>query len=378
MTYNLKKMKRILHISKYYPPYKGGIEDMAYSMVNSLSNNYEQTVLCFNNEKYDKIDFIDKVEVYRIGTTFKISSQPISLKIYFKMKQFLEKIKPDIIHFHAPNPLMGAILLYLIPKDCKLIIHWHGDIESRIKIYLFYKPFEIKLLQRAQKIIITSPNYMHLSSVLKPFEKKIFVIPNVINDKKLEITNEDESVISFIQKKFGEKIVFAFGRHVQYKGIEYLIKSESFIKSDCNIVIAGSGPLTEKLKTLNNSSRIHFIGHITDDELRQYLRASSIFAFPSISRGEAFGIALAEAMYCKLPSVTFTIEGSGVNWVCPNNISCLEVENMNYKAYAQAIDKLLIDTELRNKLACNAHEQASNNFTLDTVKNKILYLYSNL
>ena len=40
-----------------------------------------------------------------------------------------------------------------------------------------------------------------------------------------------------------------------------------------------------------------------------------IFCFPSITRNEAFGIALAEAMYCGKPAVTFTIEGSGVNFV---------------------------------------------------------------
>lgn len=40
------------------------------------------------------------------------------------------------------------------------------------------------------------------------------------------------------------------GRHVPYKGIEYLIEAEKYISSDCIILIAGSGPLTEELKKI--------------------------------------------------------------------------------------------------------------------------------
>lgn len=50
-----------------------------------------------------------------------------------------------------------------------------------------------------------------------------------------------------------------------------------------------------------------------------------MFAFPSVTKNEAFGVALAEAMYCYTPAVTFTIEGSGVNWVNLNGITGIEV-----------------------------------------------------
>lgn len=371
-------MKHILHISKFYPPYKGGIEDMAYSVVKSLKDNYKQTVICFNNNNSDKIDLIENIQIYRLGFFIKIFSQPISIKIIFKLKKILKKIKPDYIHFHAPNPLIGILLILLINKRSKLIIHWHGDIESRIRIYSLYRPLEKKILQRAQKIVITSPNYLSLSSVLLPFKEKVILIPNVINEKKLELRDGDIQVIKSIKNKYGEKIIFSFGRHVNYKGLEFLIKSEKFISNKCTILIAGSGPLTESLKSNSKSNRIHFIGRITDDELRQHLRASYLFAFPSITRGEAFGIALAEAMYCKLPSITFTIEGSGVNWVCPNNITGLEVENKNAVEYALAIDRLLSNSELHQKLANNAYNRVVNNFTIDIIKKKVIELYLNL
>ena len=41
-------MKKILHISKYYFPFKGGTEQIAQDCVNSLAR-YKQKIICFNN-----------------------------------------------------------------------------------------------------------------------------------------------------------------------------------------------------------------------------------------------------------------------------------------------------------------------------------------
>jgi hypothetical protein len=43
-------MKRILHISNYYLPNYGGIEQVAYDIVSGLKDEYEQIVVCFNHE----------------------------------------------------------------------------------------------------------------------------------------------------------------------------------------------------------------------------------------------------------------------------------------------------------------------------------------
>ena len=53
--------KRILHISKYYYPFVGGVEQTAKDCVNSLCNeNVEQKVICFNHIPHSK-DQIERV-----------------------------------------------------------------------------------------------------------------------------------------------------------------------------------------------------------------------------------------------------------------------------------------------------------------------------
>ena len=83
-----------------------------------------------------------------------------------------------------------------------------------------------------------------------------------------------------------------------------------------------------------------------------------MFAFPSITRNEAFGISLAEALYFGKPALTFTIKGSGVNYVNINNETGLEAPNEDVKSYADNINRLLHDEALYKKLSIGAKERA--------------------
>jgi rhamnosyl/mannosyltransferase len=206
------------------------------------------------------------------------------------------------------------------------------------------------------------------------------VIPNTVNTGKLQKQRGDDEAIRKIKGLYeGKKIIFTFGRHVLYKGLKYLIEAVPMITDDAVVVIAGKGPLTENLKRQAAPFRsIHFIGRLTDDDLRHYLYAADLFAFPSITRNEAFGIALAEAMYCGLPAVTFTIPGSGVNWVCADKETGLELETGNAQALAEAINKILENVFLRKKLGANASLRVQKYFIADAIKDSLRGLYEKM
>ena len=108
------------------------------------------------------------------------------------------------------------------------------------------------------------------------------------------------------------------------------------------------------------------------------MKAADIFAFPSITKNEAFGVVLAEAMYCKAVPVCFTIQGSGVNWVNVNNVTGLEVPNRDAQAFGKAIDLLLTNDKLRAKLSDNAHQRVVDMFTIETVGKQLRDIYKKL
>lgn len=369
---------KILHISKYYYPYIGGVENICRYLVEGMSQ-HQMAVVCFNERKKDVVEEVNGIKVYRVATWINISRQALSLSYFTMLHKAIKEFRPDIIHFHWANPFPAAVLLTMMPKNVKLIIHWHMDIIKQAKIYPLIKPIETALLKRADRVIVTSPQYRDGSVPLQPFENKIRIVQNAIDEASFVLRSGDDIQIQRVKERYnGKKIVFFIGRHIQYKGLPWLIEAEKYIKEDCVIVIAGSGPLTEELELQCHSDRVHFVGRLNDDELRWYHYAASVFAFPSITKNEAFGVALAEAMYCYTPAVTFTIEGSGVNWVSLNGVTGIEVPNCDVKGYAEAIDTLLSDDTMAHKYAEAAHQRAVENFTIPKMIKKMNEVYQEL
>lgn len=369
---------RILHISKYYYPYIGGVENICKYLAEGMSQ-HEMAVVCFNEGRENKVDEVNGVTVYRVGTWVNISRQALSLVYFPILRRAIREFNPDVIQFHWANPFPAAVLLAVIPKHVKLIVHWHMDIIKQKKIYPFIKPFEKGLLKRADLVAVTSPQYREGSKPLQPYKDKVRVVPNAMDERVFIMQAGDEEHIKELKAKYnGKKIVFFVGRHIQYKGLPYLIEAEKYVKEDCVFVIAGSGPLTDELKSLCHSDRVFFVGHLSDEELRWYHYATSVFAFPSITKNEAFGVALAEAMFCYTPAVTFTIPGSGVNWVNLNGLTGLEVQNKDSVAYAQAIDKLLSEDNLAKKMGEAGHERVVDNFTIPQMVKAMQQCYDEL
>lgn len=371
-------MAKILHISKYYYPYYGGIEDIAQTIVEQLKPYHTQKVICFNDKNVATTDIVDGVEVVRVATIGTLFSQPIPRNYTSTLKKILDEFRPDYIHLHLPNPVVTLSLLNLGWGSAKLYLHWHADILGQKFLYFFYKPYEKRLLLRADKVIATSRIYMEHSEVIKNFSYKSVVVPNVVKESKFALCDNDRDEIEKIRQRFGgKKILFFVGRHVAYKGIEYIIDCDKLVAEDCVFVVAGGGPLTSKLKAKTlGSNRIHFVGRLSDRELNLYLRASYLLLFPSLNRSEAFGIALAEALYCGLPAVSFDIEGSGVQWVNCNDYSGIVVENSNTEAFAKAIDKLLKDTEERDHMSLNAHKWVAEQFVADKAFGELYTIYN--
>ncbi len=355
---------RILHISKYYSPYLGGVENICKYLVEGTAR-HETAVVCFNDGCRDAVDVVNGHKVYRVATWVNVARQALSLSYFWVLRKAIREFRPDVIQFHWANPFPAWVLLCVMPKDVKLVIHWHMDIIKQKRIYPLIKPVETALLERADLVCVTSPQYRDGSLPLQPFKDKVRIVPNAMDERNFVLQEGDEEKIEAIRAKYGNRpIVFFIGRHIQYKGLPHLIGAERFVKSDCVFVIAGGGPLTEELKAQCQSDRVHFVGRLSDEELKLYHYAATVFAFPSITKNEAFGVALAEAMYCHTPAVTFTIPGSGVNWVSLNGETGIEVANGDDEAYAEAIDRLVTDKEMNKKYGDAGHQRVVENFTV--------------
>lgn len=356
---------KILHVCKYYAPYVGGVEQVEKDVVDSLKEENEQKVICFNHERGDKEENVDGVEVVRVACQAKISSQSIALGYGKALKKLMNEFEPSVVVFHYPNPFAAHYLLKYAKKNFRLILYWHLDIiKQKILGKLFYGQNK-KLLQRADTVIATSPNYLKSSEWLSSVREKCVVIPCPLSKSGLALSPAVSEQAEKIRERYKGKIIcFALGRHVPYKGMEYLVRASKLLDDGVKILIGGRGPLTDELKEkAKGDDKVEFLGRISDEAVAAYTAACDIFCFPSVTKNEAFGIALADGMSYGKPAVTFTIDGSGVNYVSLNGVTGIEAENGNVEKYAEAIKTLAKDEELRKKYGAAAAERAKNLFT---------------
>ena len=378
-------MKRVLQISNYLYPNIGGIEQTARDIANSISDigEFEQKIICFNETASDGTvkcerketvrNVVDGVEVIRCGCIAKINSQSISLTMGREMKRVMNSFKPDIVIFHYPNPFEAFFLLPHLKRNVRFILYWHLDIVKQKTLAKLFHWQTLRLLRRADTVVATSPLYIKGSPYLSRFSGKCKVIPSCINEERLRITDETQKYVLDIKKKNKGKIIcFSVGRHIPYKGFKYLVEASKYLDDRFKIYIGGKGELTSELKALaKDDKKIVFLGRISNEELIAYYQAMDFFCFPSITKNEAFGLALAEAMYFGKPAITFHIPGSGVNYVNVKNVTGLEVENGNSREYAKAMKKLADDDNLRKQLGIAAQKRVEGLLLKKQFKNNI-------
>lgn len=373
---------KVLQISNYYYPHIGGIEQTARDISDALGGVCERKVFCFNHKKEDETDVVDGVEIIKPGCFAKVASQSLSLSYGRMIKKAFKEYRPDVVIFHYPNPFAAHYLKKQLKKypECKLILWWHLDITKQKVLKIFFGGQTKWLLRRACKVVATSPNYIQGSLSLLSVRDKCTVIPSCVSDARATIPAAAFARAEQLRAQTGDKIVcFAIGRHVPYKGMEYLVRASKFLDDRFIVWIAGEGELTDYLKKLaEGDDKVQFLGRISDDELKGRLKACDIFCFPSITKNEAFGLALVEALAYGKPAVTFTIEGSGVNYVSLNGVTGIEVENRNVEAYAQAIKKLADDKALREQYGKNARVRAEELFTYSKFRQNVCALIDGL
>lgn len=168
-------------------------------------------------------------------------------------------------------------------------------------------------------------------------------------------------------------VLLSVGRLVEKKGFDYLVQACSLLKAkgrqfQCQIVGGGDDDVKAKLvsliKDLDVEDTIKLHGAVTQEELRDIFKNATVFALPClvVDNGDRDGIpnVLVEAMSMRVPVISTDI--SGIPELIDNNVNGLLVPEKNAEAMADAIERLLLDSVLRQQLADAGRDRVCKDF----------------
>lgn len=365
---------KILHLSKYYHPYRGGIEKVIKELSEAaLRAGHEVTVIC-SNETNEKVEEqVNGVHVIRLPKWMTVFSQPVTPSIFWSVNQHFQNA--DIIHLHAPNPLFEMACLSF-DFQAPLIVTYHCEVMKARWLNNLYQPVSKAILERAERIFVATPYHIEYSNWLKAYANKCVVIPFGIaskyEDKNLEMLEKMKQ----IKLQYDRYFLFV-GRMVTYKGVNVLLQSMKSIPQ--NLVLIGKGPFLQTWKELSRElgveKRVHFLGGVdSDQDFAAYIHGCDALVLPSINEAEAFGLVLLEAMSCKKPVITTQLK-SGVRFVNQDGITGISVPPRDSEALAQAMKKMMHNDSLRFQLGEAAYKHFRKNFLVEQCLQKHLDVY---
>jgi len=362
----------VLHVGKFYPPAPGGMERIVQLLCEGEQRTTDSRVLVANTTNETKSEQWQGVDVTRIASLSSIGSVGICPGFPFA----LARAKRDLTVLHEPNPL-ALVSDWVTAQGGPLVVWFHSEvIRPQWKYRLLYRPFLRRVLRRASRIVVSSPNLAEHAAELREYRDKCVVVPFGIDTARLQRTPGVGRIAATIEERFpGPRILFV-GRLVPYKGVDVLLRAMRDVNATALIV--GDGPLRQTLQAQASesgiSSRVHFLGHLGDEEVIAHLHACDVFVLPSVTRAETFGVVQLEAMACGKPVVSTNLP-TGVPWVNRHQHTGLVVPPSDEAALATALNTLVTDTALRERMGESAKTRVNDEFTADRMTALTAALY---
>ena len=332
---------------------------------------------------------------------------PYIISGFFKCLHICRKWRPDIIHAHWPFPhayiALGAAKLFNIP----LVLNFHGAELLLIRKKKWVKPLLKFAIGQAQAVFANSSFTAGKIKAIRNVDVEWSPYGTTLDERRETRDERREAVeggslplapasasatpsprgdspktpeLHAINGKF--KILFV-GRHIERKGICYLIEAAKYLPRDqFEIRIVGVGDLTEELKKQAasmppESAEIIFTGKLSPEDLANEYRTANVFTLPAIvdSKGdtEGLGVVLIEAMELGLPVVASNV--GGIPDVVVDGVSGILVPEKSPEALASAFKKLSSDAGLVRDLLAGAQKRIEECFTWDGIIERQVQTY---
>jgi glycosyltransferase involved in cell wall biosynthesis len=238
----------------------------------------------------------------------------------------------------------------LIIHDAQFILHP----ESYSRTFRWWYRLMLTVASHRAAVVFTVSHFSRTQ--LEKFyvvpRRKLRVLRSGIDH--LDAVIPDKSVLER-RNLLARPYLLTIGSLAPHKNLKMLIDAFTRAElSETDLVIAGGGnPRVFRDAGLREAANIHFLGRVSDAELKALYGGAHAFACPSLSEG--FGLTPLEAMRMGCPVIATT--GGAVPEVCGD--AALYADPSDRAAWSNGLRRIVEDRTLRAHLAAKASERAS-------------------
>lgn len=295
--------------------------------------------------------------------------RPESLGMYLRLWE--KCIRLAVAHhfdaIHAGRALPEGLIGWLIAKMFQkpLVVYAHGEELTTWKQGGKHKAMTFVFRGATQVIANSDFTRRQLLQIGVSPGRITLINPGVdVNRFRPGLATDDlRSRIGLGQE---QRLILSVGRLSRRKGFDQVIRALLALQArgvEAHYAIVGIGEDMGYLKDLAVStgveSRVHFLGHVSMDELPRWYNAADVFAMPNREIDgdtEGFGMVFLEAAACGTPAIAGRAGGTsaavvdGVTGVLVDGASSQEVEG--------GLAALLLDNVLAGRIAVEAAKRA--------------------
>ncbi|HXI24583.1 MAG TPA: glycosyltransferase family 4 protein [Pyrinomonadaceae bacterium] len=310
------------------------------------------------------------VDVVREQRRFDLSVIPA-------LREGIDARRPDIV---ITNSVKSHFLFWRsrLNKNYPWVAFHHGYTTTDLKMRVYNRLDRWSLPKSDRVATVCQAFASQLSREMKIPQERIFVQHNAIRPQPKPATHE----VNELRRRFGiaeaERVVLSIGRLSKEKAHADLIeafKTLQVINSDlhCKLLLVGDGPERGSLETAARASgqndRITFAGQVND--VQPFYAAADVFVLPSLSEGSPN--VLLEAMAAEVPIVATAV--GGVTEIVADEESALLVPPKNPHTLAAAIDRVLRDSSLAQRLTTVASALVAREHSPEAYARSLISLY---
>ncbi|HEV2074825.1 MAG TPA: glycosyltransferase family 4 protein [Thermoleophilaceae bacterium] len=386
---------RVLILSWEYPPLiEGGLARHVRKLAEGLvTQDVEVNVLTRGLEESPPEEELGGVTVHRVREPdrprelgeFVTWVEHMNADMLAAGVELGDRFDFDVVHGH--DWLVAVAGDHLARRfRCPLVTTIHATEYGRHQGWVDSHPqshihgVERWMANRADRVIACS-SYMreHVADVYGLEEERVSVIPNGIDPDELVPVDD----LGELRSRFAapdQRLVLLVGRLVYEKGFQVALEAlPGLIERLGNVrfLVAGSGTHEDGLRAqateLGLDPHGTFLGWIGDDVLHSLYRIADLCVVPSIY--EPFGLVALEAMASGCPCLV--ADTGGLREVVPNHDVGLRFRSRDPESLGAMAERVLTDTELRDRLVAEASEHVLR-FDWSDVAERTALLYAGL